>query len=121
MLTGSEPYKLRGILSKGAQALMTRLGPSHERGPGTQPHIRTVFNTSHNVLSIVSEFSVRICYTAFYQCVLSRGQTMLQCIQSRGGQTYGQGSGPILHTATKSVAQCVQSKGGQILVAGQWP
>ena len=37
MLTGSEPYKLRGILSKGPQALMTRLGPSPERGPGTQP------------------------------------------------------------------------------------
>ena len=56
MSTGSEPYILRGILSKGPWALMTRLGPSHERGPGTQPH------------KIVSEFSVRICYTAFYQC-----------------------------------------------------
>ena len=37
MLTGSEPYKLRGILSKGLRALMTRFGPSPERGPGTQP------------------------------------------------------------------------------------
>ena len=35
--TGSEPYKLRGILSKGPQALMTRLGPSHDEGPRTQP------------------------------------------------------------------------------------
>ena len=55
MSTGSEPYTLRGILSKGAQALMTRLGPSHDEGPGTQPH------------KIVGEFSVHICYTAFYQ------------------------------------------------------
>ena len=37
MSTGSEPYKLRGILSKGLQALMTRLSPSHDEGPGTQP------------------------------------------------------------------------------------
>ena len=58
MLTGSEPYKLRGILSKGARALMTRFGPSHDEGPGTQPHIGP---------TLVSEFSVRICYTMFYQ------------------------------------------------------
>ena len=51
MSTGSEPYTLRGILDKGAWALMTRLGPSHERGPRTQPH------------KIVSEFSVCIYYT----------------------------------------------------------
>ena len=62
MSTGSEPCILRGILSKGLQALMTRLGPSHERGPRTQPHIRRTPNI------IVSEFSVHICYTAFYQC-----------------------------------------------------
>ena len=37
MSTGSKPCILRGILSKGPQALMTRLGPSPERGPGTQP------------------------------------------------------------------------------------
>ena len=53
MSTGSEPYILRGILSEGAQALMTRLGPSHDEGPGTQPHIGPI---------IVSEFSVRIHY-----------------------------------------------------------
>ena len=70
MLKGSEPYTLRGILDKGAQALMTRLGPSHERGPGTQPHIGQTPNI------IVSEFSVRICYTVFYQCALLRGQAM---------------------------------------------
>ena len=59
MSTGSEPCTLRGILSQGAQALMTRLGPSHERGPGTQPHIGPM---------LVSEFSVRIYHTVFYQC-----------------------------------------------------
>ena len=37
MSTGREPYILRGILSEGAQALMTRLGPSYDEGPGTQP------------------------------------------------------------------------------------
>ena len=66
MSTGSEPYTLRGILSKGAWALMTRLGPSPERGPGTQPHIRPI---------VVSEFSVHIhykdefyhTYVTFYQ------------------------------------------------------
>ena len=62
MSTGSEPYTLRGILDKGAQALMTRLGPSHERGPETQPHIRRTPNI------IVSEFSVCIHHTMFYEC-----------------------------------------------------
>ena len=37
MLTGSEPHKLRGILNKEPRSLMTRFGPSPERGPGTQP------------------------------------------------------------------------------------
>ena len=56
MSTGSEPYTLRGILSKGPRALMTMLGPSHDEGPGTQPH------------KIVSEVSVRIHYkNEFYQ------------------------------------------------------
>ena len=36
-LTGSEPYKLRGILSEEPQSLVIRFGPSPERGPGTQP------------------------------------------------------------------------------------
>ena len=62
MSTGSEPCTLRGILSKGVRALMTRLGPSHERGPRTQPHIRRTPNIT------VSEFSVRIHHTTFYQC-----------------------------------------------------
>ena len=35
---------------------MTRLSPSHEEGPGTQLH------------KIISEFSVRIYHTVFYQC-----------------------------------------------------
>ena len=57
---------------------MTRLGPSHDEGPGTQPNIGPI---------LVSEFSVCICYTAFNQCALSRGQTILQCEQLKGGQT----------------------------------
>ena len=84
MLTGSEPYILRGILSKGVRALMTRLGPSHERGPGTQPHKivsefsvcihHTTFHQCYN--NVFNQVSVHICYTAFYQCVQSReGQT----------------------------------------------
>ena len=51
MSTGSEPCILRGILSKGPQTLMTRLGPSHERGPGTQPHKIVSEFSVHNVLS----------------------------------------------------------------------
>ena len=47
---GSEPYTLRGILSKGAWALMTRLGPSPEEGPATQHHIGRAPNMT------VSEF-----------------------------------------------------------------
>ena len=63
MSTGSEPYTFRGILSKGPQALMTRLGPSQDEGPRTQPHIGQTPNI------IVSEFSVRYTlHTAFYQC-----------------------------------------------------
>ena len=60
ILTGSEPYKLRGILNKEPRSLMTRFGPSSERGPGTQPHIGRTPN------KIVSEFSVRICYIQYY-------------------------------------------------------
>ena len=78
MSTGSEPYTWRGIFDKGAWALMTRLGPSHDEGPGTQPHIGTM---------LVSEFfSLYMLYSVLsvlrqVQCVqLRRGQTMLQCI-----------------------------------------
>ena len=83
MSTGSEPYILRGILSEGAQALMTRLGSSHDEGPGTQPHIGRTPN------KIVSEFSVCICYTTFYQCFDNNvfSSYMVQSVQSRGGQT----------------------------------
>ena len=76
MSTGSEPYIWRGILSEGTQALMTRLGPSHDEGPGTQPHIRPTPNI------IVSEFSFRICY-------------IQQCYNTRG-QIHDWGSGPML-------------------------
>ena len=73
---------------------MTRLGPSHERGPRTQPH------------KIVSEFSVHIyytqhstnvtmcsikkrtnqCYNVFNQ---EEDKSMLQCVQLRREQIYG--------------------------------
>ena len=56
MSTGSEPYTLRGIPSKGAWALMTRLSPSTGGGPGAQPHIRGTPNMS------VNEFSVHTHY-----------------------------------------------------------
>ena len=79
MSTGSEPYTLRGILSKGPRTLMTRLGPSHDEGPGTQPHIGRTPNI------IVSEFSVRIHYIQHS----INAMTVVQCTQSRGGQTNG--------------------------------
>ena len=53
---GSEPYTLRGIPSKGVQALMTRLSPAPEEGPGAQPHIGGTPNMT------VSEFSVHTHY-----------------------------------------------------------
>ena len=111
MSTGSEPYTLRGILGKGAQALMTRLGPSHDEGPWTQPH------------KIVNEvFSLYTLHTALYQyydngkiCPIKRTsnvtsticsikesvpidravvqyyihqQRVLQSVQSKGRETY---------------------------------
>ena len=63
-------------------------------------------DTAHK---IVSEFSVCIHHTTFYQCydnVFNQPQCFVQCF-------YQQASGPIL--------QCVQSKGKQFLVTGQWP
>ena len=76
MSTGSKPYILRGILSEGAQALKTRPGPSHDEGPGTQPHIGRTPNI------IVNEFSVCIRY-------------IQQCYNMRG-QIHEWGSGPML-------------------------
>ena len=75
MSTGSKPCILRGILSKGPQALMTRLGPSHNEGPGTQP------------TKIVSEFSVRICYIQYYNAFNRKAdrsidKAVAQCYQS---------------------------------------
>ena len=80
MSTGSEPCILRGILSKGMQALMTRPGPSPERGPRHSPqNSKWVFSsyTSHNVLSMLR------------QCI--------QCYNMRG-QIYGQDNDPMFHT-----------------------
>ena len=65
---------------------MTRLGPVPERGPTAQPHIRPTLNMA------VNEFSVHIHYIQHSINVM----TVVQCIQSRRGQTYDQGSGPML-------------------------
>ena len=69
MSTGSEPCILRGILCKGTQALMTRLGPSHDEGPGTQPRIR---RTPNKIVSF------QLIYVT--QCSTNVTSTMLQCI-----------------------------------------
>ena len=37
------------------------------------------------------------------QCILSRGQAVLQCVQSRRGQIYGWDSGPILRVQYHNV------------------
>ena len=61
MSTGSEPYTLRGILSKGPQALMTRLGPSHDEGPGTQPTTsvsESSVHIHHNVTTVFDAYKV---------------------------------------------------------------
>ena len=62
---------------------MTRLSPIPERGPAAQPHIRPASNI------IVGEFSVHICYIQH-----SINMTVVQCVQLRRGQIYGQGSDP---------------------------
>ena len=76
MLTGSEPYKLRGILNKELRSLMTRLGPSHERGPGTQPHIRRTSNILVSEFSVVYviQRSINVLYRAEKQCYNTRRQ-----------------------------------------------
>ena len=85
---------------------MARLGPSPERGPGTQPHIGRTPN------KIVSEFSalsmLRQCIQSSYSSYMLH--PMVQSIQSKGGQCfYRQGSGPILHTLQR-VFQSIQSR-----------
>ena len=74
MSTGSEPYILRGILSEGAQALMTRIGPSHDEGPGTQPHIRPIV-VSFQFVYITKMNSINRAMTLMFHTVfLSTGQ-----------------------------------------------
>ena len=126
-LTGSEPYKLRGILSKELRSLMTRLGPSHERGPGTQPHIGPM---------LVSEFSVRIHHTTLRQCIQSRFQfvynmTVVQCVQSKKMTNLRLGQWPNVtskyHTLPESVlstsTKCSyrQGNGPILFVYIMWP
>ena len=118
MLTGSEPYKLRGILSKEPRSLMTRFGPSPERGPGTQPTNSKwsfQFDTSHNIHSKSSfQFVYVTSNKVLSMCSIERKsnvtiredksmvRTMTQCfIQC----FYWQGSGPILHTLQREFYQ----------------
>ena len=91
---------------------MTWLGPSSETGPGTQPQ-----NSKWS-------FQFYQCFVQYYyrqgsgpilQCIhLSLSSyilhRMVQSVQSRRGQIYGQGSGPRLHTSRKV-----------FLSTGQWP
>ena len=119
--TGGEPYKLRGILNKEPRSLMTRFGPSPERGPGTQPHIGRTPN------KIVSEFSVRIHHTTFYQCydnvfnrVSSSSSYMLQPSLSRTMCSIERWT-DLWSGQWPNVSYSVQSKGRQFLVTGQWP
>ena len=60
MLTGSEPYTLKGILSKWVWVLMTRLSPSLREDLG---HIRPTSN-----IKVSEVFSLYTLHTAFYQC-----------------------------------------------------
>ena len=70
---------------------MTRLSPSPEEGPVTQPHISGTPNT------IVSEL--------YHMYIVS----------------YQLGSGPVLHTVFYQQVQCVPWRKGQILVTGECP
>ena len=105
MLTGSEPHKLRGILNKEPQSLMTRFGPSPERGPGTQPHIGRTSNI------LVSEFSVvyviqrstNVSYSvsidravAQYYNAFNRHRAVAQYYIHQGECSYRHGSGPMV-------------------------
>ena len=127
MSTGSEPYTLRGILDRGAWALMTRLGsPQWEKDLGHSP-------TSDQHRIIVSEFSVCIYYTEFYQqydnstmCSIERRiipsdravvqyyihhQRVLQNVQLKGGQLL----------SVRAVAPVVSNLLVEFLLTGQWP
>ena len=110
MSTGSKPCILRGILNKGPQALMARLGPSH--GERTR-------DTAHKIVSefsVHNEVPVRICYIQcvqlksgqiyqfihhiqrFYQCYKMRSmvRAMAQYHIHQGECSYQQASGPML-------------------------
>ena len=67
MSTGSEPCTLRGILSKGAWALM-RLGPSHEEGPmATAPHWTNMSKW------VFSSHTLQRWILPYVHCVISSG------------------------------------------------
>ena len=85
----------------------------------------------HSPQKIVSKFSVRICYNNIFQSSYSSYGTMCsferwtdlsigqwpnityinKCVQSRRGQIYGQGNGPVLSIQSRRV----------FLSTGQWP
>ena len=120
MSTGSEPYTLRTILDKGVQALMTRLGPSHEEGPRTQSHIRWTPNMTlsefYHMYVIwycqgycpILHILQRVSYREDKQCynVINREDdksmigAVAQCYQYnkfyQGECSYWQGNGPML-------------------------
>ena len=105
MLTGSEPYKLRGILNKQLRSLMTRLGPSPEKGPGTQPtnskwSFQFVHATSNIIMCSIKrrtnlwswqcisiEFTVHICYVQWHK-VFNREEDKSKIGAMRWAQYY---------------------------------
>ena len=108
MLTRGEPYKLIGILNKEPRSLMTWFGPSPERGPGTQP--------TKIVSEVFSSIMLRQCIQPSYSSYMLH--PILQCIQSKGGQIYRQGNGPMLHPISYNV---FNRKEDSLLMTGQWP
>ena len=102
MSTGSEPCILRGILSKGPQALMTRLGPSHDEGTRDTAPQNSEFSV-HNVLSMLRQCiqpSFQFVYVTSNVQSVSIVRAVAQCYQYnvfyQGECSYQQGSGPML-------------------------
>ena len=90
MSTGSKPCILRGILSKGLQALMTRLGPSHDEGPGTQPNIE--YDSKWSLQFVYIIYSDSINATTVVQFIQSSYSSytlhpFVQSVQSKRGQS----------------------------------
>ena len=72
---------------------MTRLGPSHDEGPGTWPNIE--YDSEFHFVYVTSNIM----------------STMSQCFLSKGGQIYGQDNDPNVSYSVsidRAVAQCYQ-------------